>query len=77
MVDARDTIKMDNYEPMYFPSEETAQKIVDLINEKGLPPGWTVKVEKEDEKSDYITDLYASELQDIVDTLRDYKEPQK
>jgi len=77
MVNVRDTIKMEKFEPMYFPSEETAQKIVDLIDDKRLPPGWTVKVEKEEEDSDYITHLYASELQEIYDTLKDYKEPQK
>lgn len=63
-------------EPMYYPTEQSAGYVVRRIREHGLPPGWMVTVES-DYVEDYITELEFNDFKDIVDTLRDYKEPQK
>lgn len=55
-------------EPMYFPTKEAALLIVNRFLEKGLPPGWKVSVEKEEE-TDFIVSIKNEEIEEIFNVL--------
>lgn len=59
-------------EPMYFPTRESALLIANRFLEKGLPPGWNVTVETEEE-TDFIVDIYDREIQMLCKLLDNYR----
>ena len=55
-------------EPMYFPTKEAALEIFNPILKRGLPPGWNVTIETEEE-TDFIVSIRDEEIEEIFNVL--------